>query len=59
MTITFTWWMLPLIVFIIGMLWAYISDHNDSGGYLRGFGAMLIFLGTVISTISLVIGHFI
>jgi hypothetical protein len=59
MTITFYWWMYPLTIFIIGMLWANISYRNDSDGDLRGLDAALILFSTLISTISLVIGHFI
>lgn len=58
MTITLGWWAFPLLIFIGGFIWAYISAHNDSG-YLPGLGAGLILIGTIIATLSLIVGHFI
>ncbi len=60
MVIYLEWWAAPLIVFIIGCVISYfVSATGDSGGYLPDPTGAFIFIGTLIATICLLIGHFV
>lgn len=55
MTITITWWMIPSIITVGGILWA-VYGHKDGGGYLSGIGNMFLLVPILaVSTIAWII----
>jgi len=54
MTITITWWMIPTIITISGIL--YALTYDDGGGYLSGIGNMILLVPILcISLVSWII----
>ena len=51
MTITLTWWMIPTIILVVGLIYAIII-HDDGGGYFSGVGN--VFLLVPVLGISLI-----
>lgn len=59
MTITLHWWMLPLVIFVIGVLWGLKVGNTPEGGYfpMNGvIGAAIMFIMAVIS-IAICVGR--
>lgn len=64
MTITLSWWMVPLGLFILGVLLAVVSkwwdDAHSSGGYFGSLGngclGMLVCIGLWLAAIGICIG---
>ena len=58
MTITLTWWMLPIFLIIGAFLYAQY-DYEYDGGFLRGMRGMFIFFICFVFAIAFTIGHFV
>lgn len=61
-TITFQWWMIPILTIAVGFLISTIVAGNSSGGWLFDWNDILAFfigVGSIITAISMVIGHYI
>lgn len=43
MTLAISWWMIPSMITIVGILWA-IYGHKDGGSYLSGIGNLLLLI---------------
>lgn len=57
MTITLHWWALPLAIFAITTIWAWISSANDSGMF-AGMGQAVVWIGSIVVSLAIVAGHF-
>jgi hypothetical protein len=56
MAIVVGWWVIPLVVFVAGIVWGLTLDDGDS--YLAGMGNTIIIFGTICMTLALVAGHY-
>lgn len=57
MTITLTWWVVPIIIVVGGFLYMlYVFANAD--GYFGGIVGELIFFTCVVAAVFLIIGHF-
>lgn len=56
MTITLYWWMLPILIFFAGALFAW--RYDDGGGILSGLTNGLVLVAAVLVSVAIVIGHF-
>lgn len=57
MTITIAWWMIPTLITVAGIAYAYFYD--DGGGYFSGLGNLIILVPVFfISLISWIIAGF-
>lgn len=59
MTITLTWWMLPILLIIGGWLYAWYDEKHDTGMFYRGMGGMFVFVICFVFAIAFTIGHFV
>jgi hypothetical protein len=58
-TVTFYWWMVPIMVLVGSCAAACVAERNNSGGmfYMPILGPLWV-LGGLIAAVALVLGHF-
>lgn len=54
MIITLHWWMIPILIILIG---AYISSQDTSTGYGGGITGGFVFIVALVVAIAFSIGH--
>ncbi|URL59603.1 hypothetical protein IM816_05765 [Luteibacter flocculans] len=60
MTITLSWWALPVAMVVLGLI-ALVWPSKSGGGYvdLSGLGQLAIFFVCLIIAVSICVGHWI
>jgi len=57
------WWILPLIIFILGCIMAWYLENsgssNSSSGYFTGLAFVITMILNIMLTLGIIIGHFI
>lgn len=59
-TITFQWWIVPILTLAIGFVISIVIANRSSGGLFdwNGLLSFMIAVGSVIAAIFMVIGHY-